>query len=424
MTSLPVSIGIAGIGNVGSEVVSQLIKHKEYKKSFTIKAVSYRNKKKKRNFIPKGITYYSDAKKLAQDKNIDLVIELIGGSEGIAKDVCFIAIKNNKHLITANKALIAEYGKDLSELSNKNLVYFGFEASVAGGVPVIKVIKESLVSNEISQITGIMNGTSNYLMDEIEKKSIDFEKVLKTAQKLGYAEKDPTFDVEGIDAAHKLAILSLLVFKKLPRLSGMHVRGVSEVTLYDIKTARDFGYKIKLLAICSNQNSFECSVEPWLISKDHSLAKIDGVLNAIEINSNLAGPLLLTGAGAGSKPTASAVMSDVFDCLAGGNRTGILRNGDKINQVSNSKSFKSEVKFYLRVSVVDKVGILSDLTSIFKTFKISIETIYQDLQKGNQVANLIIFTHTVKRTQMEKAVLKINKLKGTVGNALAFCIYN
>ena len=146
-----------------------------------------------------------------------------------------------------------------------------------------------------------------------EKKSIDFEKVLKTAQKLGYAEKDPTFDVEGIDAAHKLAILSLLVFKKLPRLSGMNVRGVSEVTLYDIKTARDFGYKIKLLAICSNENSFECSVEPWLISKDHSLAKIDGVLNAIEINSNLAGPLLLTGAGAGSKPTASAVMSDV--CL-------------------------------------------------------------------------------------------------------------
>ena len=215
-------------------------------------------------------------------------------------------------------------------------------------------------------------------MDEIEKKSIDFEKVLKTAQKLGYAEKDPTFDVEGIDAAHKLAILSLLVFKKLPNLSGMHVRGVSEVTLYDIKTARDFGYKIKLLAICSNQNSFECSVEPWLISKDHSLAKIDGVLNAIEINSNLAGPLLLTGAGAGSKPTASAVMSDVFDCLAGGNRTGLLRNGDKINQVSNSKSFKSEVKFYLRVSVIDKVGILSDLTSIFKTFKISIETIYQD----------------------------------------------
>ena len=179
-----------------------------------------------------------------------------------------------------------------------------------------------------------------------------------------------------------------------------------------------------MLAICSNENSFECSVEPWLISKDHSLAKIDGVLNAIEINSNLAGPLLLTGAGAGSKPTASAVMSDVFDCLAGGNRTGLLRNGDKINQVSNSKSFKSEVKFYLRVSVVDKVGILSDLTSIFKTFKISIETIYQDLQKGNQVANLIIFTHTVKRTQMEKAVLKINKLKGTVGNALAFCIYN
>ena len=149
MTSLPVSIGIAGIGNVGSEVVSQLIKHKEYKKSFTIKAVSYRNKKKKRNFIPKGITYYSDAKKLAQDKTIDLVIELIGGSEGIAKDVCFIAIKNNKHLITANKALIAEHGKDLSELSNKNSVYFGFEASVAGGVPVIKVIKESLVSNEI-----------------------------------------------------------------------------------------------------------------------------------------------------------------------------------------------------------------------------------------------------------------------------------
>ena len=424
MTSFPISIGIAGIGNVGSEVVTQLTSHDEYNKSFILKAVSYKNKKKKRNSFPKNINFYSDARNLAKDKQIDLVIELIGGAEGIAKDVCFTALENKKHLITANKALIAEHGKELSLLSNKNSLYFGFEASVAGGVPVIKVIKESLISNKISQITGIMNGTSNYLMDEIEKKSLDFDKVLKTAKDLGYAEKDPTFDIEGIDAAHKLAIISLLVFKKLPKLSGMHIRGVSDVTLYDIKTARDFGYKIKLLAICSNDKSFECSVEPWLISKDHSLSKIDGVLNSVEIKSNLAGPLLLTGAGAGSKPTASAVMSDIFDCISGSNRTGLIGPGIKINEITKSKSFKSEIKFYLRVSVVDKVGILSDLTSIFKTFKISIETIYQDLQKGNEVANLIIFTHTVKRSQMENALTKINKLKGTIGNALAFCIYD
>ena len=424
MASSPLKIGIAGVGNVGNEVINQLMNHADYGKSFLITGISYKNNKKKRSDLFKKIKFFPNAINLAKSKNVDLVIELIGGSTGIAKDVCFNALSNKKSLITANKALIAEYGKELSELSNKNSLFIGFEGSVAGGVPVIKVIKESLICNKIIQITGILNGTSNYLMDQIEKNSLDFNVALKQAQNLGYAEKDPTFDIDGTDAAHKIAILSALVFNKLPRLSDLNIRGVSDVTLYDIKTVNNFGYKIKLLAICSNEDTYQCSVEPWLISKDHNLAKVDGVLNSIEIMSNLTGPMLLTGAGAGPKPTASAVMSDLFDYLSKSNRIGITKKNSNINYFKKVKPFKKQSKFYLRVTVIDKVGVLADLTSIFKFFKISINTIYQDLEKDKSIAKLIIFTHSVDRVQMNKAILKINKLKGIVGNSIVFGIYD
>ncbi len=424
MASSPLSIGVAGVGNVGHEVVNQLINHPEHGISFFLGGISYKNKNKKRNKLFKHIKYYPNAVNLAKCKKIDLVIELIGGSEGVAKDVCFNALNNNKSLITANKALIAEHGLELSKISAKNALFLGFEASVAGGVPVIKVINESLVSNKIKQITGILNGTSNYLLDQIEKKSIDFHIALKQAQKLGYAEKDPTFDIDGTDAAHKIIILSALVFNTLPKLSDIEVKGISDVSLYDIRTANNFGYKIKLLAICSNDNFFQCSVEPWLLSKSHNLAKVDGVLNSIEINSNLTGPIFLTGAGAGPKPTASSVLSDLFDYLSQNNRKGLTKNKVKIKFTKKVKPFKIDIKFYLRITVIDKVGVLSDLTSIFKFFKISINTIYQDLEKQKNVAQLIIFTHTVKRSQMDQALIKIKKLKGIINNPVVFSIYN
>ena len=419
----PVSIGIAGIGNVGEEVVRQLLKSEDLNKKFVLGGISYKSKAKKRSSFLKKIKFYNSPLKLVKDNNIDLIIELIGGDSGIAKELAFSSITYKKPFITANKALIAKHGIELSNFSKKNNTFIGFEAAIAGGIPIVKVIKESLISNKIEQITGILNGTSNYLLDEIEKKSLNFETVLKKAQQLGYAEKDPTFDVEGIDAAHKISILSALVFNKMPDTDLMHVKGISKITLDDILFAKKFGYKIKLLAISNHKNNFECSVEPWMIPKNHSLSNIQGVLNAVEIISDLAGPILLTGAGAGGKATASSVLSDVFDFLSKTNRTGLTASNKKIKKSIKTTPYNQYLKFYLRVTVVDKSGVLADLTSIFKKNQISVQSFFQDIKPNEKNANLIIITHDVNRKKMEKAIYEINVLKNVVKDTICISIY-
>ncbi len=423
----PLSIAIAGIGNVGQEVIKQLLNSNDYSKKFVIVGVSYRNKKKKRNIKLSSFDFYKNPIDFAYDDNIDLVIELIGGEDGIAKELSYACVKNSKPFVTANKALIAKHGFKLSQIAKQKKVFFGFEAAVAGCIPVIKVIKESLISNKIQQITGILNGTCNYLLDEIEKKSLEFSIALKEAQKLGYAESDPTFDIEGIDAAHKIIILSSLVFGEMPNLKKLYVKGISEITLDDINFANSLNYKIKLLAIAhKNKNSFQCSVEPWLIPNTHPLSKIEGVLNSVQISSDLCGPIILTGAGAGSKPTASSILSDVYDYYANNNRYGLL---DKlsINKEKNQnlkQPYRNTLKFYLRITVLDKSGVLADLTSIFKQNKISIQSFFQELKPKDNKADLIIVTHETDRKTMESAINKIKKLKGVIKDPINLSIYD
>ncbi len=419
----PISIGIAGVGNVGIEVLKQLFLSEHLGKNFLLGGVSFRSKKKKRFNDLKKIKFYNNPLDLAKDKNIDLVIELIGGSEGISKSLAFKTLENKKPFITANKALIARHGIELSLIAKKNNLFLGFEGAVAGGIPVIKVIKESLIANKIKQITGILNGTSNYLLDEIEKRSIDFKTALKNAQDLGYAESDPSFDINGMDAAHKIAILSAIVFDKMPDLDNMTIRGISNITLDDLKFVDKFDYKVKMLAISNDENNFQCSVEPWLIKKNHSLSSINGVLNAVEVMSNLSGPVLLTGAGAGGNPTASSVLSDIFDFLSKSNRTGLSNSSKNIKKIVKTKPYKNTMKFYLRASVLDKSGVLADLTSIFKQYKISIQSFYQDLKSNEKIANLFIITHQVDRYVMSKAISKINNFKGVVKETVYISIY-
>ncbi len=420
----PISIGIAGIGNVGEEVLKQLLASKEINKKFFVHGLSYKSKNKLRSINLNSFKYYKNATHLALDSNIDLIIELIGGSDGIAKELCFESINNGKAFITANKALIANHGAKISSLALKKKVFIGFEAAVAGSLPIIKVIKESLIANNILQITGILNGTSNYLLDEIEKTSLTFEKVLKTAQKLGYAESDPTFDIDGIDAAHKILILSALAFKKIPELKNLYVKGISDISLNDIKFANRYGYKIKLLGIACNKDQFQCSVEPWLIPESHSLANVRGVLNAIEINSDLSGPILLSGPGAGSKATSSSVLSDVYDYLAKSNRIGLSNTNSKLRNVIKINPFKDNLKFYLRITVIDKYGVLADLTNIFKQSKISIKSFFQEIEQCNNYANLIIITYETNRNIMSKVIEKISFLKGVVKKPVHLSIYD
>ena len=281
----PIKIGIAGVGNVGEEVAHQLINgYISHNELFVLKlcGISAKSKSKKRKIDFSNIPFFDDAILMSKSDDIDVIIELIGGDDGIAKDLCFSALNNNKSVITANKALVAKHGKELAGLAEKNNLFFSFEAAVAGGIPILKLIREGLVGNKINKVTGILNGTANYILSEMELENKPFEEVLLTAQEKGFAESDPSFDIDGIDAAHKTLILSALAFGKMSDINSLSIKGIRNISLNDIKYCNELGYKIKLLGnsqILNNDQGVEelfCSVEPWLIPHNYGLANVSG----------------------------------------------------------------------------------------------------------------------------------------------------
>ena len=425
-------IGIAGLGNVGEEVAYQIINgFKVQKNLFDIEiiAVSAKSKNKKRKVDISNIDFYEDPLEMASNPKLDLIIELIGGDEGVAKDLCFASLENKKGLITANKALIAKYGKDLAILAEKNNLFFSFEASVAGGIPILKLIREGLIVNEIHKLTGILNGTANYILSEMEKEEKGFDEVLLDAQEKGYAEADPSFDIDGIDAAHKTIILSGLAYGKMPSINNLSIKGIRNITLNDITYCDELGYKIKLLGnseIVSNTNGDEelfCSVEPWLIPKDYGLSSVSNVTNAVQVKSSLAGTVMVTGPGAGGKPTASAVLADVFDFASKGKIYSFGRPANEINNNFKTTSYKEKFKFYLRLNVVDKSGVLADLTTIFKNNNLSIESFIQKSNQKDKTADLIIITHEAENRVLNKALITISELDGVISEPVCLSIY-
>ena len=426
-------IGIAGLGNVGEEVAYQLIKGFRVQKNlfeFELVAVSAKSKNKKRKIDVSGIRFFDDPLKMACSQDIDVIVELIGGDEGVAKKLCFAALENKKSLITANKALIAKYGKQLAELAEKNNLFFSFEASVAGGIPILKLIREGLIVNDITEFTGILNGTANYILSEMEVAEKGFEEVLADAQKKGYAEADPSFDIDGIDAAHKTIILSGLAYGKMPNLEDLSIQGIREISLNDIKYCNDLGYKIKLLGnslISKDLNDKEelfCSVKPWLIAKNFGLSNVSGVINAVQIESSLAGSVMITGAGAGGEPTASAVLADIVDIANGTKLFSFGRNSYDIKVNFKTTPYIEKYKFYLRLNVVDKSGILADLTSIFKDYNISIESVIQKSNQEDKTAELVIITHKANNSVLEDALTSIIKLDGVITKPVCLSIYS
>lgn len=425
-------IGIAGLGNVGEEVAYQIIngfKVQENLFDIEIIAVSAKSKDKKRKVDISNIDFYDDPLEMASNPKLDLIIELIGGDEGVAKDLCFASLENKKGLITANKALIAKYGKDLATLAEKNNLFFSFEASVAGGIPILKLIREGLIVNEIHKLTGILNGTANYILSEMEIEEKGFDEVLLDAQKKGYAEADPSFDIDGIDTAHKTIILSGLAYGKMPSLNDLSIKGIRNITLNDITYCNELGYKIKLLGnseIVSNTNGDEelfCSVEPWLIPKDYGLSSVSNVTNAVQVKSSLAGTVMVTGPGAGGEPTASAVLADMFDFANKGKIYSFGRPANKIKNNFKTKSYKEKFKFYLRLNVVDKSGVLADLTTIFKNNNLSIESFIQKSNQKDKTADLIIITHEAENRVLNKALITISKLDGVISEPVCLSIY-
>ena len=408
------NIAIIGLGNIGSYLFKFLNENKKIltEKNNCTPVITYvcaKNRKKNRKIkIKKNqwLSNYLDATKL---KDVDLVVELIGGSEGPAKKLVFNALKNKKHVVTANKALIAKYGDQLAKIAEKNKVNLEFEAAVCGGVPIIRSLKEGLIANKISKIYGILNGTSNYILSSMSKKNKNFNDVLSDAKKLGYAESNPSADLNGDDVSSKLKILSSLCFNSFIN-HNIYVEGIKDIDKNDIVNANKLGYKIKLLGYAELlNNKINQRVHPTLIKKSSHIGDIDGVLNAVIVSGNPVGQSAIQGEGAGPSATTSALVSDISSILRGNIKFPFSLSEKERKKLKSSNIADLSFSAYLKFDVLDKPGVLSNITNIFSKNKVSIKRLVQDPNKGKKLSSIIIITHSSKDRYLNKIVKQISK---------------
>ncbi len=408
------NIAIVGLGNIGSYLYQFLKKNKKIlsKKNNCIPNViflSAKNIKRKRRFKVDKKLWLKNYLDTTKNKKVDLIIELIGGAEGPAKNLVFNALKNKKHVVTANKALIAKYGDQLSKIAEKNKVNLEFEASVCGGVPIIRSLKEGLIANKINKVFGIFNGTSNYILSSMDKENKTFKEVLKNAQKLGYAESNPTADLNGDDVAAKLQILSSLCFNSFLN-KNIHIEGIKDIDKEDINYAKRLGYKIKLLGYAEliGKNIFQ-RVHPTLIRDSSYVASIDGVLNAVIIDGNPVGQSIIQGEGAGPSATTSALISDISSILRGNIKFPFSISNKERKNLNFKDISERFFSAYFRFNVTDKPGVLSNITQIFSRNKVSIKRLVQDPNKNTRSSSIIIITHPSKDKSLNKIIQTINK---------------
>ena len=408
------NIAIIGLGNIGSYLYKYLNDNKRIltKKNNClplIKYVSARNKKKNRHIKIEKKQWLNNYLDATIFKDVDLIVELIGGSEGPAKKLVFNALKNKKHVVTANKALIAKYGDRLAKIAEKNNVNLEFEASVCGGVPIIRSLKESLIANKISKIYGILNGTTNYILSSMDKQNKNFQEVLSIAKKLGYAESNPTSDLNGDDVSSKLKILSSLCFNSF--LSNkIYVEGIKDIDSVDINNANNLGYKIKLLGFAEllNNNIYQ-RVHPTLIKKNSYVAGIDGVLNAVIIDGKPVGQSIIQGEGAGPAATTSALISDISSILRGNVKFPFSVSGKERKKLKFNIIDERLFSAYFRFEVIDKPGVLSTITSVFSKNKVSIKRLVQNPKKNKKISSIIIITHKSKDKFLNMILKEIAK---------------
>lgn len=414
MTST-LKLGIAGLGNVGAGLVSSLLEQEKlrFNGRVEITGVSARNKSRARPFSVDAFEWYDDPVALAKSESNNVFVELIGGSDGPAKLAVEAALRLKKPVVTANKALIAEHGMELAALAEENGTPLLFEAAVAGGIPVVRAVRESFSGTEISSVRGILNGTCNYLLSEMLSSSRSYEDVLADAQRLGYAESDPFLDVSGTDAAHKIAIIATLAFGVPVDFSKVSVHGVDTISLKDLVLAKKLDHKIKLIAeAVKTSEGVICRVEPVLLPKSSPLAQIDGPLNAAMIDTEVAGSYTLTGPGAGAGPTASAVLGDISALFSdqtkpvfGVSTTRLTTPFCPTDQVSSSQS-----KYLIRVELKDKAGALASLTEALAGSDISVEVLLQDSAGDSEFAPIAIMTHFCSHSAVVNAVKSIDSL--------------
>ncbi|WP_346896102.1 homoserine dehydrogenase [uncultured Roseibium sp.] len=424
-------VGVAGLGTVGASVVRLLAKHgdmigRKSGRSVKVTAVCARDKSRDRGIDVSGLDWFTDAVEMAEKADIDVFVELIGGDSGPAEVSVRTALANGKHVVTANKALLARHGVDLAKLAEENDVCLNYEAAVAGGIPVVKTLRESMSGNEVSRIYGILNGTCNYILTRMEAEGISFEDCLADAQRLGYAEADPTFDIEGNDTAHKLAILTSLAFGTEIADDNIYMEGITSITTADIQAADELGYRIKLLGVAQRTDTgIEQRVHPTMVPKSSAIARIDGVLNAVAIDGDFVGEIVLVGPGAGGDATASSVVADIAD-IARGDETPVLGMPAKdLAEYKRARMRLHEGGYYMRLSVYDRPGAFAEIARGMAEAGISLESIVQrrnpvrsdESRKAEEGLPQPIILITYETTEVAvKEALEVVMLKGVVAD--------
>ncbi len=416
-----INIGLLGFGTVGAGVAKILIENADLISSrvgavLNLKYVADIDVETDRGILLDDGVLITDAHKVADDPDIDIIVEMIGG-EGIAKELILKAIHNGKHIVTANKALIAKHGNEIFKAASEKKVDLAYEASVGGCMPIIKSVRESLTGNHIKSISGILNGTCNYILSQITDNGTAFEEALSQAQANGFAEADPTLDVEGFDTAHKLAILNALAYGMEINLDDIYIEGISEITPMDIEHAKQFGYKIKLLAISKYKgNTVEARVHPTMIPFKNILSSVSANLNAVTVTGDAVGDILLYGYGAGMMPTGSAVVGDIVDIARNllygstGRIPLLSYQMENIRKIPVMPVDEIYTHYYFRFSVLDRPGVLSKLSGILGNHGISIKSVHQKGRKSQGAVSIVMVTHRAKEAEVKKALTEIIQL--------------
>ena len=425
------NIAIIGLGQIGNYLFNELkIKKKDIEiktgKKINVAAISAKNKNKKRKFKINKKIFFKNPIDIIKNKKIDILFEVIGSSDGISKKIVEIALKNKIHVITPNKALISKHGDYLSSLAEKNKVNLEFEASVAGGIPILRTIKDGLATNQIKKVYGILNGTTNYILTEMENTNENFDNVLRKAQKLGYAEPgNPKLDLNGFDAFAKVRILSALSFNTMISKSKCIMEGIENIKLEDIKIASQLGLRVKLLGISEiiNGRLFE-TVHPCLVSKNTYIGNVNGVMNAVITEGKPVGETILQGEGAGPGPTSSSLLSDLLSILRGNIKYPFGVNTNKRKYIKPYNNNKYSNSLYLRFEVKDKQGVLSLITNRLAKFKISVKRIIQTPDKKNKKATIVIITHKTSEKNAKKCLLIFSKNRNILEKPTLIRLHN
>lgn len=404
-------IGIAGLGTVGCGLIGFVVGNGPLSRAVTITGVSARTRDRQRDADISPYAWFDDPVALAQSPDVDVFVELMGGSEGSAKAAVEAALKAGKHVVTANKALLAEHGAALAALAAANNAEIRYEAAVAGGIPIIKALREGLAANTITAVSGILNGTCNYILTEMDTSGRTFADILVDAQRIGYAEADPTLDVSGADAGHKLAILSAIAFGGNPDFAALRLEGIQAIEPLDLESAKFLGRRVKLLAKASRVgNEIVASVRPTLLAAEHPLARVNGGLNAVVVDADPVGRLTMIGAGAGAGPTASAVAGDLLDLSHGDQRPVFSGPGDATGISGSSQQAAEHLKYYVRLRVADKAGTIARVTDTLAKHLVSIESFLQKPPEDASRVAIVLTTQATLETTLHEALDELFRL--------------